>query len=197
MNSSRCSVSSSVSPRRFQRHQFFLPVACCVATDWTRTSFLQHSTRRLNDFRTERRLLASERRPAPRRVAPRHWVVDVDHDARVGGREAARDGLLVRLPGAGATRDADVVARDIKLGATRRPGAVEAHVLSTQQVLAVLDALGDGERDCGLVCKDRCLSRSEWARDVARGCVDVGRETRNLLMLGHEIPPGVMLGWSL
>lgn len=93
-------------------------------------------------------VLAGLDRRTRRRVAGRHGVVDVDHDAGVGGLVGAGERDAVpRVPGAGAAADADLRARDVELRAAGAAGAVQRDVLGTQQVLAVLQAAGDGDWD--------------------------------------------------
>ena len=67
------------------------------------------------------------------------------------GLVRTRERHLVRGFGAAAARDLELCARDVELRAARRPGAVKPEVLGTQQVVAGLDAAGDGRREGGLV----------------------------------------------
>lgn len=78
-------------------------------------------------------------------IVGRNGVVDVDHEARVGGRVGAREGQQTRAGRAGAAGDADLGARDVQLGAAGRAGRVQADVLEAHEVLAVGDAAGDGD----------------------------------------------------
>jgi len=76
-------------------------------------------------------------------VAGGDGPVDVDEDARVGGAVGTREGDLVGGLGAAAAGDVELSARDVELGTAGAAGRVEGNVLSTEQVLAGLDAAGD------------------------------------------------------
>lgn len=64
-------------------------------------------------------------------------VVDVDHEARVGGLVGAREGDEVGRGRGPAAADVDLGARDVELGAARRARAVQRHVLDPEQVVAL------------------------------------------------------------
>lgn len=105
-------------------------------------------------------------------VAGRDGVVDVDQNARVVRRVSARERHLVPgVPCAGAAGDCrrtlassdkafpteqyeepvgeshtrKLSARDVELSTAGAAGTVEGDVLGTQQVLAILQTLGDGD----------------------------------------------------
>lgn len=94
------------------------------------------------------RALAGLDRRTGRGVRRGHGVVDVDHDARVGGRVRAGEGDRVfGREGARAAADGDLRARYVVLCAAHRAGAVQGHVLRPQKVLAVCEATGEGDVD--------------------------------------------------
>ena len=83
-----------------------------------------------------------------RRVARRHGIVNVDQDTRVRRLERAgeRD-LVLRAECAGAASDGELGTRDVELGTAGASGRVKTDVLSTQQVVAVLQTFRDSHGD--------------------------------------------------
>lgn len=94
--------------------------------------------------------LASRHRRPRVDVARGNGVVRVKQNARV--RRAIRAGerhKVTRLDAPTAARDVELRARDVQLRAVGRRRAVQRNVLDAEEVLAVLDALGDAHRDLG------------------------------------------------
>lgn len=74
--------------------------------------------------------------------------VQLEEDARVGGLVGAGEGdkSAVGVDSAGAAGDVDLGACDVDLDTTNAGGAVQSDVLHAEEVLAVLDAAGNGDR---------------------------------------------------
>jgi len=132
------------------------------------------------------RSLASLRSGPRGRVARRHRVVDVDHDARVSRLVRARERHeFLRAVRAAAAGDRDLGAGDVELGTTSAACRVKTDVLGTQQVVAVLQTAGDGDRDGAGV----------WIRSV-RGHFGEVSWARGVLCVGHVmLPPSLGMSW--
>lgn len=110
--------------------------------------------------------LAQQRLRPWRGVVGGLWVVQVDQDAWVGGGVSAREGHLLGIGSPRASSNRDLRAREVELGATNAAGAVQGDVLRPEQIIAVLDAGGDGNVDglqaymsSGVVLADICLPK--------------------------------------
>lgn len=87
-------------------------------------------------------------------ITRRDRVVRVKQNARVS--RAIRAGErheVARLDAPAAARDVELRARDVQLRAVGRRRAVQRNVLDAEEVLAVLDALGDAHRDLRFACE--------------------------------------------
>jgi hypothetical protein len=114
----------------------FLPVAC--------PSKILNST---NHF------LAGKDGGAGVDVGRRDGPVDVDLDAGVRSAVGTRECDLVGRLGAAAAGDAELGARDVELSAAGGAGAVETEMLGAEEVVAGLDAAGDGDGERSLSCR--------------------------------------------
>lgn len=113
-------------------------------------STVQLCTLNLPSLNTSNSALASRHRRARVDVPRGNGVVRVKQNARV--RRAIRAGerhKVARLDAPAAARDVELRARDVQLRAVGRRRAVQRNVLDAEEVLAVLDAVGDADRDLG------------------------------------------------
>lgn len=86
-------------------------------------------------------------------VARGHWVVDVDHDARISRLVRARErDEVLRAVSTAAAGNGNLGAGDVELGTASTACGVETDVLGTQQVVAVLQTAGDGDGNGAGVC---------------------------------------------
>lgn len=90
--------------------------------------------------------------------------VQLEEDARVGGLVGAGEGdkSAVGVDSAGAAGDVDLGACDVDLDTTNAGGAVQSDVLHAEEVLAVLDAAGNGDRYGLLACRERNVNPILW-----------------------------------
>lgn len=89
-------------------------------------------------------LLTSLRIRPRRPIALRNRIIDINQDARVGGRVRTRERhQALGAVRAAAARDGDLRARDVELGAAGRPSRVQADMFGAEEVVTVLEAFGD------------------------------------------------------
>lgn len=96
-----------------------------------------------------RRPLAGDDGGARVDVAGRDRPVELEEDAGVGGLVGAGEGDegAAGVDGPASSGDVDLRACEIDLDTTYARGAVEGDVLHAEEVLTILDAAGDRDRD--------------------------------------------------
>lgn len=151
-------------------------------------STVQLCTLNLPSLNTSNSALASRHRRARVDVPRGNRVVRVKQNARV--RCAVRAGerhQVTRLDAPAAARDIELRARDVQLRAVGRRRAVQRNVLDAEEVLAVLDALGDAHRDLGFAWEPNVslVSRTKPAG---------GMDKPSLSQLNDPVPSP--RGWS-
>jgi hypothetical protein len=97
--------------------------------------------------------LTTDRSGAGVGIAGGDRVVKLKQDARVCRRvRAGERDEVARLERPRAPGDGELGARKVELGASNGTGAVQGNVLYTEQVVAIRDALGDGDANLSLAC---------------------------------------------
>jgi len=121
------------------------------------------------DFHSRPLHLALDNSRAGVDVAGRSGPVELEEDAGVGGLVGAGEAdELAGVESSRAAGDVDLSAGEVQLGAADAAGAVQGDVLDADQVLAVLDAAGDLDRDFRLACDER-LSESCGGTERSQG----------------------------